>query len=410
MQTQSPIRIGFLCHGDVYDQSSMSGSPASAWKALSRHNVKLFHINAGLKKQDKHSSSFSYLKQPLAQKSLNLFNKISQKSQKILLRPFEYKIVLNNAIEEGIALTEVINRLELDVIVGVCVSRSIYNITTEVPIVHSSDATALLLNSTYPDRLNASQGHRRACEEIERGAMQKISAGVFPSLRTLESAIKDYGLPRDKGFLVPFGANVLPPENMVITPDPPTNKNLKLIVIASQPKRKRVDFCLEITEILVQKGIQATLNYIGSPDTKIIKSPLVNYLGKLRLSDEKDRRIHQQTLAESHFLLLPSIGEMYGIAPCEAAHFGRPSLVSDVGGLSTVVVNNETGFVMPLDAKAEDYANIIEQLCYQTQRYMEISNNARRRAVNELNWDSWSVKMMDIISQVIGQKSVTKVN
>jgi glycosyltransferase involved in cell wall biosynthesis len=106
-------------------------------------------------------------------------------------------------------------------------------------------------------------------------------------------------------------------------------------------------------------------------------------------------------------MLLPSLGEMFGIAPCEAAQFGRPSLVSDVGGLSTVVINNETGYTLPLTASANEYADKIENLCYNTDLYQALSQAAQLRAKTVLNWDVWAHKTVDIFHAVINSVPIT---
>ena len=47
-----------------------------------------------------------------------------------------------------------------------------------------------------------------------------------------------------------------------------------------------------------------------------------------------------------HLFVLPSKGEAFGIAAVEASAVGLPVIASSVGGLSEVVVENETGFLI----------------------------------------------------------------
>src|SRR5690606_19063563 len=104
------------------------------------------------------------------------------------------------------------------------------------------------------------------------------------------------------------------------------------------------------------------LSYIGPPTKRAERSACTVCLGRLSLSEADDRRRHRQVLADSHIQLLPSLGEAFGIAPCESAHYARPSIVSDVGGLPTVVLHGQTGFVLPLNAGAAEYVRSIESL------------------------------------------------
>jgi glycosyltransferase involved in cell wall biosynthesis len=94
---------------------------------------------------------------------------------------------------------------------------------------------------------------------------------------------------------------------------------------------------------------------------------------------------------------------MFGLAPCEAAHFGRPSLVSDAGGLPSAVLHDETGIVLPVDAPASRYADEIEKLCHDPQRYRALSEAALRRARAELTWDAWARRVADILRDAVAE-------
>ena len=122
--------------------------------------------------------------------------------------------------------------------------------------------------------------------------------------------------------------------------------------------------------------------------------------GSLKLSERGDRRRHEDILASSHLMMLPSIGEAYGIAPCEAAHYGRPSIVSAAGGLPTVVKHEQTGLVMPLSATAADYADAIDRLMRDPLRYLAMCQAALRRAHDVLSWDRWADQMARVIADV----------
>lgn len=402
MSLESQIRIGFITRWPVRDSAANSGMISAAWQALSRQNAELIQLCSSPQLQPAEKSSWlkkrrQLLPAPARQFIRNQKARIAEK----LSAPLEYQNVLNRGVRYGQTLNPLLKKdLKLDVLFSLCISTELYALETDLPIVYFSDATARLINSTYPKYIHRPHQYHQACDELERVALQKVSAGIFASHRARESAVHDHGLPWENSFVVPLGANVTPSEE-TIAPDAPSPDKLELILVAADPIRKRLDFCIEITEILVNRGIQARLNYIGPPTEQAIRSPAVNYLGFLNLSDEGDRQIHQKALAESHFLLLPSLGEAFGIAPCEAAHFGRPSLVSHVGGLPTAVLHEQTGFVLPLEASASDYADEIEALCHSPERYAKMSTASRDRAVRELNWDAWGRRVMNIIEEVL---------
>ena len=121
----------------------------------------------------------------------------------------------------------------------------------------------------------------------------------------------------------------------------------------------------------------ARLTLVGRETERSRESAVVDHMGWLRLSDAGDRRKHQDVLASSHLMILPSTGEGAAISPAEAAHFGRPSIVSDVVGLPTVVKHGKTGIVMPLaTSTVTDYVDAIERLVEDPTEYRRLSAGA----------------------------------
>jgi glycosyltransferase involved in cell wall biosynthesis len=67
--------------------------------------------------------------------------------------------------------------------------------------------------------------------------------------------------------------------------------------------------------------------------------------------------------AEADVLLMPSRWEGFGLTAAEAALARVPVVASDVGGLSEVVVDGETGFTCPVGAVAAFADRVVELLC-----------------------------------------------
>jgi glycosyltransferase involved in cell wall biosynthesis len=323
-----------------------------------------------------------------------------------LKRPFDYRRTIHEAIESSHQLSRLIQVHMIDALFGVCISTDLYAVKTHLPIIYASDATAHLINTTYPIYMARSHSYHRACDEIERRALHKVSLGLFASQATRESAIEHYQFPPDRAFVAPFGATVTP-RSPVGEPDPPTRDKVELVLVAADPVRKRLDLCIDVAELLDQRGFRVRLNYVGPYRRRARRSPLVKCAGPLRLSDAADRDCHDAILRRSHLMLLPSIGEMFGIAPCEAAHFGRPSIVSDVGGLPSVVQHNRTGLVLPRAAPASEYADAIEMLCRDRERYRALSVRAVARAHEALNWDAWGRTAAPLIRETVDKSLET---
>lgn len=403
------MRVGFISSEKVDDASAFSGMPAAAWAALGRQGFDLVHLDPGSLGPGRNRLRDRLF--PLARNLVPAAHRRrARRRLEALLdripRPFQYRRLIAAAVARSRRIQVLAERADVDVLFGLCVSVELCALDTSLPIVYTTDATPRLIRATYPEYAHQTRAFWRACEEIESRSLQRVSFGVFPSERTRRSAVDDYGLPLERSFLVPLGAHVVPAESDAkLDPDPPGPDSVELVCVMADPVRKRLDFCIDVAEELVRRGISVRLNQIGPPTSRALRSGVVHCAGALRLSDPVDRRTHVALLRRSHLLLLPSLGEMFGIAPCEAAHFGRPSLVSDAGGLPNAVLHEKTGIVLPVDAPPARYADEIAKLCHDPERYRRLSESALYRARTELNWDAWGSAVASILEAALRRES-----
>ncbi len=312
---------------------------------------------------------------------------------------------LQAALNRAAALSLRIRAAQPDVVFGCCISSMLFGLETDVPIVYFSDATARIINETYPAYARRGAGYKRVCDAYERSTMQRIHMAVFATELARESAVRDYGLERSRSRVVPMGASITPeylPEWRAGSAEPPSRSDLQLCLVASDPVRKRAALAVATVELLRRRGWNARLNHIGQLNAALRRCPLVRSKGPLRFSSPEDRAIIAETIARSHFMILPSSGEAFGIAPCEAAHFARPSIVSEAGGLREVVLNGQTGLVLPRRAAADDYADAIQALAQDPRRYLDMSVAALARARRRLTWSAWADEIAPTLTGAAG--------
>jgi glycosyltransferase involved in cell wall biosynthesis len=93
----------------------------------------------------------------------------------------------------------------------------------------------------------------------------------------------------------------------------------------------------------------------------------------------------------------------------EAQAFGCPSITYDVGGTSSMVLDRQTGIVMPLGATAEDFVDRIQELVRAPQRYEVMSRECLRRYKELANWEVWARTILRLANtdgrSSIGQSS-----
>lgn len=242
-----------------------------------------------------------------------------------------------------------------------------------------------------------------ALAHIERVSLTRVDLAAFASARTLRSAVETLGVPRHRATAIPMGAHIIPhdPATVAVPASPPTRSDCRLLIVASDPRRKRVDLAVRATELLRKRGFDARLTVVGRGTPTARRSEVVDDAGVLRLADPSDAQRHHDLLRDSHIQLLPSVGEAFGIAPAESAHFARPSIVSDVGGLPGVVLHDRTGLVLPVGAGHEQWAEAIAALVGDPDRYRRYSEAALRYARTELNWSVWAARVIALMVSAI---------
>jgi glycosyltransferase involved in cell wall biosynthesis len=90
----------------------------------------------------------------------------------------------------------------------------------------------------------------------------------------------------------------------------------------------------------------------------------------------------QRAIEQSAIVVVPSLGEGFGMVALEAMERARPVIVSAVGGLPEIVVDGETGLVVA-PADAEELADAIVALAGDLPRAGDMGRAARERALSE---------------------------
>ena len=90
----------------------------------------------------------------------------------------------------------------------------------------------------------------------------------------------------------------------------------------------------------------------------------------------------ERAIEDAAIVVVPSIGEGFGMVALEAMERGRPVIVSAVGGLPEIVADGETGLVVP-PADANALADAIVALADDLERAAAMGRAARDRALSD---------------------------
>lgn len=267
-----------------------------------------------------------------------------------------------------------------------------------IPLVIITDATVKRL---YADYSNYSEKQYYFIQRQSKKATNNAKLIISSSDYISDSLINDYKLPKDKVRTIPFGANIDDNVNFKTVREIDKSDTVNFIFVGRDFKRKGGDITIEICDKLRLKGVNLNLYIVG---TKIPKEYKRDYIINYEFLN-KDNPAESKKLLDiynnAHFFIMPSRAEMYGIVFCEAAAMGLPVITSNKGGITQIVKDNETGIVMELNGNYEKYIEEINLLINDKEKYMQMSKNARKRYLEELNWKIFSEKLINSIQEII---------
>jgi glycosyltransferase involved in cell wall biosynthesis len=90
----------------------------------------------------------------------------------------------------------------------------------------------------------------------------------------------------------------------------------------------------------------------------------------------------QRAIQDAAIIVVPSLGEGFGMVALEAMERARPVIASAVGGLPEIVAHGETGLVVP-PGDAEALADAIVTLAGDHERVTAMGRAGRDRALTE---------------------------
>ncbi|WOY89471.1 glycosyltransferase family 4 protein [Ligilactobacillus murinus] len=259
---------------------------------------------------------------------------------------------------------------------------------SQAKFVDLPDATYALMNNYYyagVDKKGADNG-----DEIDQKALTRADKIILPSQWAYESVQNDYDQPEGKLSLIPFGANM---PDVKITPKTLTSKEINILLVGVEWKRKGVDIALDVVAKLNEHslaGYHYTLTIVGLDKPSDFTQSDVIFKGRLDKNDPAELSSLQAEYEQADLFLLPTQAEAAGIVFAEAAMYALPVFTYDTGGVSQYVLNGKTGYTLPISATSTDFVQQIEALVTDDTNYHNMSKKARVYYDTTLNWDAWA--------------------
>lgn len=157
-------------------------------------------------------------------------------------------------------------------------------------------------------------------------------------------------------------------------------KDFDLITVGRLAEVKRLDLFLDIVAELGRRGHHVRAAIVGDGPERVVVEARI---AQLQLGDQVTLTGHQENVAEwmnrARVFVLTSDSEGLSIALAEAMMVGVPAVVSDVGDLSMLVSDGESGYLVPRQQTAL-FVEQVARLLIDDQLRARFSGNARARA------------------------------
>lgn len=169
------------------------------------------------------------------------------------------------------------------------------------------------------------------------------------------------------------------PLNMQLPVEPlqgPLGSSFQMAIVGPLSGTKGQDTAMEVLGTAAWKERDWVLNLYGDGDGKDYLKALAHFYGI-----DKYIKFHGHVndiikiWKTNHIMLIPSAGEGLPISLVEAMACGRPAVVTDVGGNTELIIENETGFVAPSPTTGA-FSLALENAWQQKDNLQQLGQNA----------------------------------
>jgi glycosyltransferase involved in cell wall biosynthesis len=265
---------------------------------------------------------------------------------------------------------------------------------SHLPKILWTDATYSGLSQMYdefkPDLISAASA--KHATRIDRLAEEKCDLLIYASEWAADSAIKAGNITnRTKVKMVPFGANLSVTHTEAEIPlivSQRSCEEIRLLFVGVEWDRKGADKAISIAADVERSGFKVELTIVGCvpPSDLVVLPPFVRILRPLDKSVTEDLKLLTELFARSHFMVLPTRAEAFGLVFAEASAFGLPSLSHRIGGVTTVVKENMNGFLFDINDPISDWSRQITSIFQDKNRLHELALSSFGEYSSRLNW------------------------
>jgi glycosyltransferase involved in cell wall biosynthesis len=289
----------------------------------------------------------------------------------------------------------------VDLIFAPAASTQISRLETDIPIVYASDTTFQLLRDYHQDFTGIGNTYAATGNETERRAIHNAAAVTYPSQWAARSAVSDYGASPKRVSVIPWGPNVDQVPDAARVSAERKMQRCSLLFLGVNWERKGGPTAYRAAEILNRRGLDVTLTVCGVTPPEEFRADWFRVIPFLNKQVPAEREELTRLQLAASFFVLPTLNDCYPMVLAESAAHGTPSVVTNTGGISEAVAEGRSGFLMPMEAASEEYADVIQSVWSDQDHYRRLVKTSREHYDTIANWDHWGAAMNDIIGNIL---------
>ncbi len=245
----------------------------------------------------------------------------------------------------------------------------------------------------------------------EAAAAQRLHGLFFGSTWAIQEAERLYGDQiKDRLHVTPLGANwtpSLPREAVLQHAAARPIDRLHLLFVGKDWERKGGPLALEVARLLHTPQRPVTLHIVGCrPALPPDAHRYTEVHGLLFQNDPMQSAKLETLFLDSHFLLVPTTAECFGIVFAEAQAFALPPISRAIHALPTVVLDGETGLLLPPAATAGAYVQRVRSLLQDGDAYQRMALAALGHFEEHLTWSRTAERICSVIEHDLGDSAI----
>lgn len=208
---------------------------------------------------------------------------------------------------------------------------------------------------------------------------------------------------REKVFICPNGI----PTSLDVEPTSERNNVIpQLLFLSNLLVDKGVLVLLDALKILKERGYSFICNFVGGETAEIDAARFAEEVEKRGLNDmavylgKKYGAEKNEEYRKSDIFIFPTLNEVFGLVLLEAMEHALPCIATDEGGISDIVDEGETGFIVS-KRNANILADKIEYLLIHPEERMRMGKNGYRKFYDKFTLRKFEESMADILNDCL---------